>query len=53
MTKRCFLCMHKMDENTGLCTNASCVRSQPLPDPEAKAETTENKAENETKEDEE
>lgn len=43
MTKRCFLCMHKMDENTGLCTNASCVRSQPLPDPEAKTETTEGK----------
>lgn len=33
MTKRCFLCGSKMDENTGLCTNTSCVRSQPLPDP--------------------
>ena len=43
MEKRCFLCMHKMDESTGLCTNASCVRSQPLPDPEAKVETTEEK----------
>ncbi len=46
MTKRCFLCMHKMDENTGLCTNTSCVRSQPLPDPKEKTE-------NETKKDEE
>lgn len=27
-----------MDENTGLCTNPDCVRSQPLPHPEAKAE---------------
>lgn len=43
MTKRCFLCGSKMDENTGLCTNASCVRSQPLPDPEAKTETTKEK----------
>lgn len=43
MTKRCFLCGSKMDENTGLCTNASCVRSQPLPAPEAKVETTEEK----------
>jgi hypothetical protein len=45
MEKRCFLCMHKMDESTGLCTNPDCVRSQPLPDPnpEAKTETTEEK----------
>ncbi len=53
MTKRCFLCGSKMDENTGLCTNTSCVRSQPLPDPKEKTETTEDKAESETKEDEE
>ena len=38
MTKRCFLCGAKMDENTGLCTNPDCVRSQPLPHPEAKVE---------------
>lgn len=38
MTKRCFLCGAKMDENTGLCTNPDCVRSQPLPNPEAKVE---------------
>lgn len=43
MEKTCFICLHKMDENTGLCTNASCVRSQPLPNPEAKTETTEGK----------
>ena len=53
MTKRCFLCGSKMDENTGLCINASCVRSQPLPDPETKVETTKNKTENETKDGEE
>ena len=41
MTKRCFLCGCKMDESTGLCTNASCVRSHPLPAPEEKTETTE------------
>lgn len=35
MTKRCFLCGSKMDENTGLCTNQSCVRSKPLPKPQA------------------
>ncbi len=28
--KRCFLCGHKMAEN-GLCTNAGCVRSTPVP----------------------
>lgn len=27
--KRCFLCGHKMAEN-GLCTNAECIRSQPV-----------------------
>lgn len=43
MEKRCFLCLHKIDENTGLCTNASCVRSKPLPDPKEKTETTEEK----------
>lgn len=53
MEKTCFICLHKMDESTGLCTNASCVRSKPLPDPGAKTETTEDKAENETKEAEE
>lgn len=46
MTKRCFLCGSKMDENTGLCTNTSCVRSQPLPNPKEKTE-------NETKDGEE
>lgn len=30
MEKRCFLCMSKMDEKTGLCTNPKCVRSKPL-----------------------
>lgn len=35
MTKRCFLCLHKIDESTGLCTNPSCVRSKPLPKPQA------------------
>ena len=30
MAKRCFICHRKMDEKTGLCTNAKCVRSQPL-----------------------
>lgn len=30
MEKRCFLCMSKMDEKTGLCTNLKCVRSKPL-----------------------
>lgn len=43
MTKRCFLCGSKMDENTGLCTNTSCVRSQPLSDPKEKTEATEGK----------
>ncbi len=35
MEKRCFLCMSKMDESTGLCTNPECVRSKPLPEPKA------------------
>lgn len=43
MEKTCFICLHKMDENTGLCTNPDCVRSQPLPDPKEKTETTEGK----------
>ncbi len=34
--KRCFLCLSKMDEKTGLCTNPNCVRSKPLPPPEEK-----------------
>lgn len=33
--KRCFLCMSKMDESTGLCKNPKCVRSKPLPEPKA------------------
>lgn len=28
--KRCFLCGRKMAEN-GLCTNAECIRSTPVP----------------------
>lgn len=43
MEKTCFICLHKMDENTGLCTNPDCVRSKPLPDPKEKTETTEGK----------
>lgn len=35
MDKRCFLCMSKMDEKTGLCTNPECIRSKPLPEPKA------------------
>lgn len=46
MEKTCFICLHKMDENTGLCTNPDCVRSKPLSDPKEKAE-------NETKDGEE
>ncbi len=34
MDKRCFLCLHKIDESTGLCTNSECVRSKPLPKPQ-------------------
>lgn len=33
MEKRCFICMSKMDESTGLCTNPNCVRSKPLSTP--------------------
>lgn len=32
MEERCFICGHKMDASTGLCTNTDCPRSQPLPD---------------------
>lgn len=32
MEERCFICGHKMDTSTGLCTNKDCPRSQPLPD---------------------
>lgn len=46
MEKTCFICLHKMNENTGLCTNPDCVRSKPLPDPKEKTE-------NETKDGEE
>lgn len=47
MTKRCFLCMSKMDEKTGLCTNLKCARSQPLPAPKAeKYCLSQNKEEN-------
>lgn len=46
MEKTCFICLHKMDENTGLCTNPDCVRSKPLSDPKEKTE-------NETKDGEE
>ncbi|GEM_PF-670827 len=35
MVKRCFLCMSQMNEQTGLCTNPKCIRSQPLPTPKA------------------
>ena len=28
--ERCFLCHRKMDNKTGLCTNAKCIRSKPL-----------------------
>lgn len=35
MEKRCFLCMHKIDGATGLCTNPECIRSKPLPAPKA------------------
>lgn len=34
--ERCFLCHRKMDEKTGLCTNAKCVRSKPLAEKPAK-----------------
>ena len=27
--ERCFLCHRKMDNKTGLCTNAKCSRSKP------------------------
>lgn len=30
LKNRCFLCGHKMAEN-GLCSNADCVRSTPVP----------------------
>lgn len=40
MTKRCFLCGHKMDESTGLCTNEKCVRSQEVMTASAKAAKT-------------
>lgn len=30
LAKRCFLCGHKMLEN-GLCSNADCIRSTPVP----------------------
>lgn len=39
--ERCFLCHRKMDKKTGLCTNAKCVRSKPIPDLKEKTETTE------------
>nr|DAK32664.1 MAG TPA: hypothetical protein [Caudoviricetes sp.] len=26
--ERCFICNHKMDKQTNLCTNKECVRSQ-------------------------
>ena len=50
--KRCFLCGHKMAEN-GLCTNAECIRSQPVAEsknsgkdaPAVTAETQETQAE--------
>lgn len=28
--ERCFICHRKMDNETGLCTNAKCIRSKPL-----------------------
>lgn len=28
--ERCFLCHRKMNNKTGLCTNAKCIRSKPL-----------------------
>lgn len=40
--KRCFRCGHKMDSETGLCTNAKCSRSKAL---KAKTETKEESAE--------
>lgn len=40
MAKRCFLCGHKMDEKTGLCTNPKCVRSEPLQPKEKKTTKT-------------
>lgn len=43
MTKRCFLCMSKMDEKTGLCTNLKCARSQPLPAPKIEKYTVNEK----------
>lgn len=41
MEKTCFICLHKMDESTGLCTNPECVRSQPLPRPKAEKDSAE------------
>ncbi len=41
--KRCFLCHKKMDEKTGLCTNAKCVRSKPLEEKKETSETSEEK----------
>jgi hypothetical protein len=38
MDERCFICGHKMDTETGLCTNADCPRSQPLPKAEEVAD---------------
>ena len=36
--KRCSLCGHKMADN-GLCTNAECIRSEPVTEMEIKDET--------------
>lgn len=38
MEERCFICGHKMDTSTGLCTNKDCPRSKSI-----KKETAESK----------
>lgn len=50
MEKRCFLCMHKIDGATGLCTNPECVRSQPLPAPKVEKYSVEQNKEEPQKE---
>lgn len=45
MIKRCFLCGHKMDEKTGLCTNKNCIRSQEVMTAEEKERKAKVKAE--------
>lgn len=45
MEKTCFLCGYDMDTETGLCKNPNCVRSKPLPAPNAGEKADETKKE--------